>query len=132
MTGLQNVLRLAALGSAMAWYGTGWAQQDSDKPSKEEQAQQRESSEGRDEKSGRPGRPTVRDSAKDPLERHAEQLHDQIRRLPRERWRKGAELHAPPFHFNLRGDWYFSDPRPNDLGATIVPADESLRTQFGL
>lgn len=32
----------------------------------------------------------------------------------------------------MRGDWYLSEPRPNDLGAGIVPADESLRTQLGL
>lgn len=122
MTGLRNVFGLAALGSALVWSSAGWAQQESDKPSQEEPAQRERAT--RHEKSNRERREL--------LKKQTEELTDRMRRLNREPLRRGIEVSAPPFRFNLRGDWYLSEPRPNDLGASIVPADESLRTQLGL
>jgi serine protease Do len=132
MTALQNVVRLAALGSAIAWSGTGWTQQTGESRPKDEPVQ-RESKRSREEPSKKEKTPAEVSRAKqlEEFRRQQRELNDQIRRLTRGR-AEPARRPSWPFHLGLQGDWYFSEPRSNELGATFEQADESLRTQLGL
>ncbi|SIO01715.1 serine protease Do [Singulisphaera sp. GP187] len=137
MTGLQSVVRLAALGSAMIWSTVGWAQQETDKPNQDDQAQ-REPNAAPEKKSSREKSSARLTPAEESLKKQAEELSNSVRRLNRarnlhrERPMGRIEFQTHPFRFNVQGDWYFSEPRPNDLGMSVVPAEESLRTQLGL
>lgn len=140
MNGLRKLLGLAAVGSAMILASTsiGWAQQDRDEP-QEDKAAPQESNTDRDKASRRERSTSERSPREEALKKRSEArrkreeaLKGQMRRFPHDRPMRGLEVTGPPFHLNWRGDWFFSEGRPNELGARIVPADESLRTQLGL